>query len=170
VEITIRPAQPADGPALQDIERAAGERFREVGMDAIADDEPPSLDVLYGYAIAGRAWVASDGDGGPVGYMLVDVVDDCAHVEQISVRPDRQGDGVGRALLDHVRDWAAATDRRGVTLTTFADVPWNRPLYEHLGFQVMPEDEIGPELRALREVEASHGLDPKTRVCMRITA
>jgi hypothetical protein len=54
-----------------------------------------------------------------------------------------------------------------VTLTTFSDVAWNRPLYEHLGFRAMREHEIGPELRALRDTEAAHGLDPTTRVCMR---
>ena len=86
----------------------------------------------------------------------------------VSVRPGHQGAGVGRALLDRVRDWAAATDRPALTLTTFTDVPWNRPLYEHLGFRVLAEAEIGPELQALRATEAAHGLDPATRACMRL--
>ena len=103
-----------------------------------------------------------------VGHVLVDVVDDCAHIEQVSVRPDCQGFGVGRALLDRVRLWATSTDRRAITLTTFGDVPWNRPLYEHLGFRVLSEIEIGPELQAVREAETRHGLDPATRVCMRL--
>ncbi len=100
--------------------------------------------------------------------MLVDVVDGAAHVEQVSVRPDRQGTGVGRALLDQVRAWAISTGRDAITLTTFADVPWNRPLYEHLGFHVVDEVDIGPELRAVRQAEAAHGLDPAARVCMRL--
>ncbi|MEO5841733.1 MAG: hypothetical protein ABIQ73_16655 [Acidimicrobiales bacterium] len=97
----------------------------------------------------GRSWVAIDVAGSPVGYVLVDVVDDCAHVEQ-------------------VRQWAIATNRLAVTLTTFADVPWNRPLYEHLGFRLLPETEIGAELRNVSETEALHGLGPATRVCMRL--
>jgi GNAT superfamily N-acetyltransferase len=171
VGVTIRPARPQDGHALQEIERLAGERFRDVGLEAIADDEPPGLDTLAGYATDDRAWVATDETdeaGAPIGYTLVDVVDDCAHIEQISVRPDHQGAGVGRALLDRVRDWAIETNRHAVTLTTFTDVPWNRPLYEHLGFRVLPDVEIGPGLRAVRETEAAHGLDPDTRVCMRL--
>ena len=164
---TIRPAVPDDGEALQEIELLAGERFREIGMAAIADHDPASLDVLARYATGGRAWVAVDGDGTRLGYVIVDVVDGCAHVEQISVRPADQGTGVGRALLDQVTEWAIATDRPALTLTTFADVPWNRPLYEHLGFRVMAEAEIGPELRAVCADEAAHGLDPATRVCMR---
>ncbi|MFP5322102.1 MAG: GNAT family N-acetyltransferase [Acidimicrobiia bacterium] len=164
---TIRPARPDDGPALQDIERRAGERFRDIGMPEIADDDPPSLEVLDRYADAGRSWAAADADDRPLGYVLVDVVDGCAHVEQVSVDPDHQGAGIGRALLDHVRRWAASTGLAAVTLTTFRDVPWNAPLYRHLGFRDLDEDELGPELRERRDQEAEHGLDPTIRVCMR---
>ena len=41
---------------LQDIERAAGECFRDIGMPEIADDEPLSVKVLLEYQRAGRAW------------------------------------------------------------------------------------------------------------------
>jgi ribosomal protein S18 acetylase RimI-like enzyme len=166
VEITIRPARPDDGDTLREVELLAGERFREVGLDAIADHEPAPLDTLARYAIGGRSWVAADDADAPVGYVLVDVVDGAAHVEQISVLPDHQGRGIGQRLLDQVQAWAVETGRRAVTLTTFSHVPWNRPLYEHLGFRVLTEAEIGPELQALCEVEAAHGLDPAVRVCM----
>lgn len=166
--MAIRAARFDDGPALQEIERLAGERFREVGLPGVADDEPASLDVLAGYASAGRSWVATDASDQPAGYVLIEVVDGNAHIEQITVRPDYQGAGVGRALLDRVRAWAADTGAPAITLTTFATVPWNGPLYEHLGFGVLREDQIGPELRAVRDLETDHGLDPATRVCMRL--
>jgi GNAT superfamily N-acetyltransferase len=153
---------------LQEIERLAGERFRSVGLDSVADDEPDSIEVLGDYAIAGRGWVAVDGSDCPVGYAVVDVLDGGAHIEQISVRPDHQGVGVGSALIDRARGWAQETGRLAVTLTAFVDVPWNGPLYAHLGFDVIPEDEIGPELRAVRDAESAHGLDPARRVCMRL--
>lgn len=54
-----------------------------------------------------------------------------------------------------------------VTLTTFSDVSWNAPLYRHLGFRVLAEHEIGPQLQAARDAETAHGLDPTRRVCMR---
>lgn len=164
----IRPATPEDGDVIRQIERLAGERFREVGLDSVADDEPDTVESLAAYAGAGRSWVAIGPAGEPVGYVLVDLVDNCAHVEQISVRPDHQGTGVGRALLDQVRAWAISTGREAITLTTFADVSWNRPLYERLGFHVVDDIDIGPGLRAVREAEAAHGLDPATRVCMRL--
>ena len=163
----IRPARPGDGPLLQEIERLAGERFRDVGLPEVADDEPASVEELARYAGDGRSWVAEDTLGRPVGYVLVDVVDGCAHIEQVSVRPDQQGTGIGRALLACVRSWAAERGLPAVTLTTFTDVPWNAPLYRHLGFRELAEAEIGPELRQLREEETAHGLDPAKRVCMR---
>ncbi|MGI8752326.1 MAG: GNAT family N-acetyltransferase [Acidimicrobiales bacterium] len=165
--MTIRPARVEQGTALQEIERLAGARFRDVGMDAVADAAPASLEALGRYARAGRAWVAADEGCSPVGYILVDVVDGNAHVEQVSVRPDKQGRGLGRALLDRVWVWAADRGKPAITLTTFTDVPWNRPLYERLGFSVLQETEIGPELSARRDAETGHGLDPTTRVCMR---
>jgi GNAT superfamily N-acetyltransferase len=152
---------------LRTIEKEAGERFRTIGMESVADHEPPSEGELAAYAIGGRSWVAVDAADRPLGYVLVDELDGNAHVEQISVLPDAQGNGVGRALLEQVRAWARATDHLAITLSTFADVAWNRPLYEHLGFVVLTEEEIGPELRSVRQEEATHGLDPGTRVCMR---
>jgi GNAT superfamily N-acetyltransferase len=164
----IRPADPATASRLQEIERRSGVQFRDVGMDDIADDEPLAADVLAAYARAGRSWVALDGADVIVGYTLVDLVDGCAHIEQVSVVPEYQGQGVGRLLLDQVRSWAVGSGCPAVTLTTFDAVPWNRPLYEHLGFRVLGESELGPELRALRATEAAHGLDPAERVCMRL--
>ncbi len=165
--VCIRPSRADDGPALQEIERLAGVRFRDVGLPHIADAEPESIEALAIYAAGGRSWVAVDRDDRPIGYVIVDEVDGSAHIEQISVRPDHQGTGLGRALVDQVRAWAAENDRTAVTLTTFSDVPWNRPLYEHLGFTVLAEGDVGPELRAVRDHEATLGLDPALRVCMR---
>jgi GNAT superfamily N-acetyltransferase len=150
---------------LQQVERLSGEMFREVGLAEIADDDPPSVDELRAYIGDCRCWIAVDGDE-IVGYLLIEEIDGEAHIEQVSVLPRRQGQGIGRALVDAATNWARARGMRWLTLTTFTDVPWNRPLYEHLGFRVMDEPEIGPELRNLREIEAARGLDPAIRVCM----
>ncbi len=165
--VFVRAACAEDGVAIREIERQAGERFRDVGLPEVADHELPSMEVLARYAIAGRSWVALDDAGAPIGYVLVNIVDANAHIEQVSVRPDRQGAGVGRALIEHVHTWATELGIAALTLTAFTDVPWNAPLYRHLGFRVLAEEEIGPELRAVRAKEAAHGLDPAARVCMR---
>ncbi|MEV6418483.1 GNAT family N-acetyltransferase [Streptomyces sp. NPDC051662] len=163
----IRPATPADLPLLQDIERAAGEPFRGLGMAAIADDAPPALDLLERYRRAGHAWVTDDGTGRPVAYLLHDTVDHAAHVEQVSVHPDAARRGVGRALLGHLGERAVDAGLPALTLTTFAEVAWNAPYYARLGFRTLAEDELTDGLREIRRTEAEHGLDRWPRVCMR---
>jgi GNAT superfamily N-acetyltransferase len=167
VTAVIRPTGPEEASVLREIERLAGERFREVGLPEVADDEPASVETLARHAKDGRSWVAVDHLDRPIGYVLVDVVDGCAHVEQVSVLPNHQGAGVGRELLRRVRAWAADSGLSAITLTTFKDVPWNAPLYRHLGFRTLRDDELGPQLRAVRDKETAHGLDAAKRVCMR---
>ncbi|WP_330172843.1 GNAT family N-acetyltransferase [Streptomyces sp. NBC_01498] len=162
----IRPAVPADLPRLQDIERAAGEPFRAVGMAAIADDEPPPLDLLDRYRLAGRAWVGDDDAGRPVAYLIHDDIDGAAHIEQVSVHPLAARRGLGRALIEHLAGRAASAGLAGLTLTTFADVPWNAPYYTRLGFRTLMESELTDGLREIRRAEAAHGLDHWPRVCM----
>ncbi|MGB3439283.1 MAG: GNAT family N-acetyltransferase [Actinophytocola sp.] len=158
----IREASPTDLPVLRDIERAAGEPFRDVGMAAIADDEPPTIETLTAYQRAGRAWVLGDP---PVAYVLADEVDGYAHIEQVSVHPGHARRGIGRALIDHVGEWAKGRGLAGLTLTTFADVPWNAPYYARLGFTVVSD--LTPGLAAIRAHEATCGLDAWPRVAMR---
>ncbi|MEV5598533.1 GNAT family N-acetyltransferase [Streptomyces sp. NPDC052496] len=163
----IRAAVPRDLPVLQDIERAAGEAFRAVGMDRIADDEPPSLAELTRYQEAGRALVACSGaapDAAPLAYLLWEPVDGCAHIEQVSVHPDGARRGLGRALIERARQDSGLPS---VTLTTFAGVPWNAPYYARLGFRVLADAEITQGLRGIRRREAELGLDRWERVCMR---
>jgi GNAT superfamily N-acetyltransferase len=163
----IRPARPADAESIRAVERAAGRRFAEIGMSTVADDEPMAADRLVRYAAEGRSWVAESDGGDVAGYVVVEAIDGCAHVEQLSVRPEHQGRGLGRRLLEEVDGWARREGLAALTLTTFGDVPWNRPLYEHLGFRCLDEVELSPGLLAVREAEAALGLDPSDRVVMR---
>jgi len=161
----VRAARPEDASTLREIQRRAGERFRRA--DDRSENEPPPVAKFVGYASAGRCWLAFDDDDAPIGFVLVDDVDGNAHIEQVSVEPEHQGTGMGRRLIDQARAWAVETGRPAVTLTTFMDI--HGPLYEHLGFSVMHEDEIGPELRSLRQEEAERGYDDlMPRVCMRL--
>lgn len=163
----IRSARRSDLPLLQEIERAAGEPFRTVGMSWVADDDPPPLELLDGYRRAGRAWVTEGPDGLPLGYLIADPVDGAAHIEQISVHPSAARRGLGRGLIAHLDGWAAAAGLGALTLTTFSRVPWNAPYYARLGFRVLTESELTDGLRKIRTEEAEHGLDRWPRVCMR---
>jgi GNAT superfamily N-acetyltransferase len=164
----VRPAVGDDLPILRQIEWASGQRFREYGLDHVADDEPVSVEVLSRYASQGRAWVAVDHADQPIGFVVVDMVDGLGHIEQVSVAPDWQGQGLGRALIEQAKAWAVSRDVPALTLTTFEHIPWNRPLYEHLGFRVLSPDQITPGVQARRDAETEHGLDPELRVVMRL--
>jgi len=89
----IRLARQEDVAHLPDLERAAGAAFRDLDMASIADDEPPSTNELLAYQRAGRAWVATDDVDQPIAYLVVDVLDEAAHVEQVSVHPDSPARG-----------------------------------------------------------------------------
>ncbi len=152
---------------MQDIERAAGECFRDIGMPEVADDDPLTLGELARYQHAGAAWVADDGTGRPVAYLLAGSVDSDLHVEQVSVHPVHARQGLGRSLIDHIAGLAAERRTPGLTLTTFAEVPWNAPYYVRCGFHRLEDDALTDGLRAIRRREAAHGLDRWPRVCMR---
>ncbi|MGH3875055.1 MAG: GNAT family N-acetyltransferase [Pseudonocardiaceae bacterium] len=163
----IRAARPDDLPALRELERVAGAPFRDLGMTAVADDEPPSIADLAGYQETGRAWVVAYGEDEPVAYLLLDVVDGNAHVEQVSVHPDHARQGLGRKLLETADVWATQRGLPALTLTTYRDVPWNAPYYERLGFRVLTEAQMTAGLRSIRAHEAARGLTQWPRVTMR---
>ncbi|WP_328863200.1 GNAT family N-acetyltransferase [Streptomyces sp. NBC_00306] len=163
----IRLARATELTQLQDVERAAGKCFADIGMAAIAEDEPPSLTVLGSYAQDGRAWVWAEDDDLPVAYLIAELVDGNGHVEQVSVHPDHAGRRIGKALIEHAGAWATAQGAPALTLTTFTEVVWNGPYYEKLGFRLVPEAVLTPGLREIRAAEAAHGLDRWPRACMR---
>ena len=153
-------------PLLQAIGVAAGQRFAEVGLASVAEDPPHELAELERRRAAGRVWVTTDREGHPVGFALVGLVDGTAHLEELSVLPELNGRGHGMALLRAVEAWARGKGHRAVTLTTFRDVPFNRPFYERRGYRVLEEAAWTPELAQLRADEAEAGLDPDLRVVM----
>ena len=101
------------------------------------------------------------------GPRVADVVDGAGHVEQVSVIPGHTRQGLGRVLLGHACEWARGNGLKAVTLTTFANIPWNAPNYERCGFRKLTADDLTPGLLRIRREEADHGLDAWPRVCMR---
>jgi len=83
----IRAARCDALPVLRELERAADRPFRDLGMHAVADDEALAVAELAVLQESGRAWVIADDGDEPVAYLLVEVVDGNAHVQQVSVHP-----------------------------------------------------------------------------------
>lgn len=164
---SIRRASSEDLHLLAAVEVAAGVRFRELGLDSIADDPGPTVADLAPHLDDGTIWVAET-DEGIVGYATASVVDGEGHLDQVSVVPEAGGMGIGSGLIAEVHHWATTEGLPSVTLTTFRDVDWNGPYYERLGYRALADDDLGPELRAIRETEIDAGLDVLPRVAMRL--
>jgi GNAT superfamily N-acetyltransferase len=112
---------------------------------------------------AGLAWVAADDSDVPMGFLVADIVDGCLYIAEVGVHPRSARQGLGRQLIEHT----ATGEYPALILTTFRDVPWNAPYYQRLGFVNLADDEVTPGLRAIREYQATIGLDRWPRVCMR---
>ena len=165
--VSVRGVRPGDVGRLQAIQLAAGDAFRHVGMSAVADSPPLAAESLSGYRRAGRAWAAVDDHDEPVGFVVADVVDGAAHIEQVSVHPAHARQRIGAMLLDHVAGWAVRHSLSALTLITFRGVPWNAPYYERLGFRELTGDEVTPGLAVLWAAGPGAGQDRPVRVCMR---
>jgi predicted N-acetyltransferase YhbS len=166
--VKIRAAENDDIEALREIERRAGALFREIGMVAVADEEPTPRHEFAVAVDAERVFVCEDDRRRQViGYLMVENVDSAMHIAEVSVSPEYARQRVGQALIDHTAEWAREQGTTALTLTTFRDVPWNAPYYERLGFRVMTPEEIGPALAAIVRTESQREWGREPRVCMR---
>ena len=69
---------------------------------------------------------------------------DHLHIENIAVRPDRQGRGFGGVLLDHAEDVAHALGHDELRLFTNAAFVSNIEFYSKRGYEDTGREEIGP--------------------------
>jgi ribosomal protein S18 acetylase RimI-like enzyme len=166
VAYIIRRANPEDIAKLPSLERAAAKRFEgsPVEPGVLADATPTRI--FEDAQRDGGLWVA-DVSGKVVGFALTSEIDGALHLEEVDVLPEHGRRGIGSALVRTVCDAAGDRGLEAVTLTTFRDVPWNRPWYAALGFRDMGDEELGPELRALVASEDAAGLRRDQRVVMR---
>lgn len=163
----IRLARASELHALSAIERRAAERFREVGLDCVAELPPVPVSLLDAGRLHDLLWVAEH-HGTPVGFLLASMLDGELHIEEVDVDPAHQRRGLGRALVERACDEARARGLPAVTLLTFRDVPWNEPFYASAGFVAIEPYAMGPELTVKAEDDATR-LDADRRVAMRRT-
>jgi ribosomal protein S18 acetylase RimI-like enzyme len=154
---TIRKACPDDAAALPAIEQSAGELFATLpDLAWLADEDNKSVATYRALIDGGYCWVATDDAGRRCGFLAAEPMGDTLHICEIAVARDRQGRGIGTALMRTVI--RAAAPLRAITLTTFADVVWNAPYYERIGFRRLTPGELGPDLHAILTREAESGL------------
>jgi ribosomal protein S18 acetylase RimI-like enzyme len=82
----------------------------------------------------GRVWVA-DAGGEVAGLIVLIPHDDHLLVENVAVEPARQGQGIGRALLDFAERRAAELGIPELRLYTHVKMTENQALYVRLGYR-----------------------------------
>lgn len=124
------------------------DRWREPYMDAAELDREIASGVVF--------WGVEDPQGELVGVMGIQAVGDVDLIRHAYVRPEHQGRGIGRALLEHL----VARAERPLLVGTWAAAEWAIRFYERNGFQTVGEAEKNRLLRAYwsipeRQVETS---------------
>jgi GNAT superfamily N-acetyltransferase len=165
-DYVVRLAGPEHVDQLPDIEREAATRFGDSLPESVLSHVTP-LDSLAAAQQAGLLWVALEPAGAPVGFAVASICGRRVHLDELDVLPGHGRKGIGSALLEAIEDYALNSGRVEITLTTFRDVPWNAPFYARVGFEVIPEQELGAELVRRLSDEAALGLERSRRVAMR---
>jgi len=152
---TIRVGETADASGLPAVERSAGLRFREIPELAfLADGDDMPVESHRRYIAQGTEWVALNDSRELVGFLAAQIVGRDLHIWEIAVRADFQNRGIGRQLIESAAAFSRQRGLATLTLTTFANVPWNAPWYARLGFVMSTDDE---RLGALVRNETERG-------------
>jgi GNAT superfamily N-acetyltransferase len=129
-------------PSVRDIEplnrvfaEAFTDRYRRDGMTGV---RVPHLNpVIWRYALedAGDgAMVWRDADGSLVGFNIVHLSGREGWMGPLAVRPDRQGSGLGKAMIRAGIEWLRARQARTIGLETMPRTIENIGFYSRLGF------------------------------------
>ncbi len=164
--ITLRDARPDDAEVVQAIEVAAAGVFETIGMGDMGLDEPSDLADIAQNIAAGEVIVACDTADAPLAAVTYREVDGHLYIAEIDVLPGCARRGIGAALLDEVSRRAQARSLRGLTISTFRDVPWNAPYYRRLGFTDIPDEQLSEPLLTIRAEHIERGLDEGRRTFM----
>jgi GNAT superfamily N-acetyltransferase len=129
-----RPCRPDDAGTILEIVNAAAEAYRGV-IPADRWHEPyMSAAELEGEIAAGVRFSACEVDDQVVGVMGIQAVRNVDLIRHAYVRPSWQGRGIGKALLDRLRE----TTRRPILIGTWAAATWAIRFYEGNGFKLVP--------------------------------
>ena len=126
---TIRPATARDCAWIAAIAHAA-----YVGYVARIGRPPAPMRADFAGEIAAGRVVVIDVAGGLAGYMIAWPEADAYVVDNIAVDPERHGQGLGRALIEHAAAEARRLNLQAIRLYTNAAMTENLALYAHLGF------------------------------------
>ena len=163
---SIRLARMADASEFPSIESAAATLYEVMdGLAGLASAEPLSKERYAAMIRQGHSLTAQDAER-IVGFAATERHGRELHLREMSVHPDRQRAGIGQALLRGLEIDARNSGFRAITLTTFADIAWNAPFYERLGYACVTDLAAHPRLAAELDRDAEDGLPADRRCAM----
>jgi predicted N-acetyltransferase YhbS len=129
----IRAAAEDDASALAAVYRDAYRENRDLGFPAKA--ESATAEQVAGWIREHRVYVAAD-DEAMVGGVRAETTDPGrVKLSRLAVDTDRQGEGVGHALVAHVEEQARAAGHDVVWLTTPGEHPYLPDFYRGRGYE-----------------------------------
>ena len=142
--MTIRRCSADERDAILAIVNAAAEAYRGVIPEDRWHEPYMPMEELDAELAAGVEFWGQDDGGRLLGIMGIQPVGDVNLIRHAYVLPERQGEGVGGALLEHLLELAT----RPMLVGTWAAAEWAIRFYERHGFEY-----VGPERTAelLRE-------------------
>lgn len=128
-DAVLRPALPADVPAIEEIAAAAYAPY----VARIGREPGPMRDDYAARVAEAAVTVAEDGEG-VCGYVVL-LTGDGALLDNVAVADRARGTGLGRRLIAHAEDMARAAGFPAIRLYTHVAMTENRALYPRLGYR-----------------------------------
>lgn len=128
-DAAVRRAERHEAETVRDVVCAAYRHY----VARIGQPPGPIKDDYAARIRAQQAWVMADGDG-ISGVLVLEDGPDAFLLDNIAVRPDRQGSGVGRQLMDFAEAQACARGWDRITLYTNALMTENIAIYRKRGY------------------------------------
>jgi ribosomal protein S18 acetylase RimI-like enzyme len=126
---SIRQAMPEDAARIGAIARAAYAKY----VPRIGREPAPMVADFAAEVAAGRVVVIATA-GTVDGYMIAWPETDAYFIDNIAIDPARQGEGLGRQLMDHAVGEAKRRRLPAIRLYTNAAMTENLSMYTHIGF------------------------------------
>lgn len=127
--VRVRAATDADVPRLTELVQAAYGHY----VERLGGPPRPMTDDYSEVVRSARVTVA-ERDGEIVGLVVLRISDEGFLVDNVAVDPSHQGEGVGRALLEHAEDAARRAGFDSIYLYTHERMSENLALYSRIGY------------------------------------
>ena len=129
--LEIRRAQESDESAI----RACAESAYQPYVAAIGKEPAPMVADFRSLIASGFAYVAVGQEAGILGFVVFYQEDDHVHLENVAVRPDATGQGIGKRLVQFCEAEAKRSGAKSVKLYTNEKMTGNLSIYPHLGYR-----------------------------------